>query len=162
MAQWIRAPDGRVINFEITKTISQINATLVLENTDGSQTVIAYPSATAANSALAGILAQLQTPFTGPQALVSIAPATGTHGSPQVSVLTGNGFAFSITTAIFNGTVKIGADTLVGGGGGNITYIDNNTLLLQWTPTNAGTFDVVYTASNGVTTSTLTAAFTAS
>jgi hypothetical protein len=159
MAQWLQAPDGRVINFEIAKTISQINATLVLANTDGSQTVITYPSATAAGSALTGLLAQLQSPFTGPTALDAIRPSSGTHGSPQNSVLTGNGFAFSIVTTAFLGTVTIGVDFL---SGASITYIDNNTLLLNWTPTNAGTFDVIYTASDGVTTSTLTAAFTAS
>lgn len=160
MPNWLSTPDGRLLNFQGAKNVVQVGSTLIITQADGSTDSINYADPSSAATGLTNMLASLQLGDTGSgtQALISVSsvtPSTVAHGSVQNVVLVGSGFALDISTALFHGEVVIGTDTLTGLGG-NITYVNNNTLLLTWTPAAAGTFDVVYTRAGSTIPYTIT------
>ncbi len=142
---WLQMPSGDLVNFDGAISLTQSVATIVVTYGTGRVIQLPYKSATAAAAALGVLLEQISSPFNGPVTTSLLSPSSGTHTFPQVSVLIGNGFALDlITPGTLGSNIVIGVDTLTNGGG-NLTYVNNQTILCQWTPTNAGTFDVIYT-----------------
>lgn len=160
MAQWITLPDGRMVNFDGVRTAVQDGMALLLTEQGGAVTRVGFGSTSSAASYLTQLQSALASEETGPNSVSSITPNTATNGAASTAVLRGSGFAFDLITGAFAGEIDIGTDVL---SFGQCTYVDNGTLLLQWTPaTGAGTYDVIYKGADGVEKARLTNGITIS
>lgn len=141
--QFVQMPDGSLVNLNMAQRISQDSANVILELPTGNIVRMPYGSAALAAAALSGFTDFLTAQF-GLLTLRSITPATAAALSTVNAVLLGTGFQYDIMTGTFLGTIT------VGGNATTATYVNSNTILLQFTaPNPAGSYDVVYKPNVG-------------
>lgn len=148
-----------MINFDGVRSVYQDGMMLKLVDDTGSITPVNFSSTTTAANYLTQLQSVLTSDITGPNAVSSITPNTATNGAASTAVIIGAGFAYDLITGMFIGEIHIGTDVLQS----ECTYVNNGTLLMQWTPaTGAGTYDVIYFGSDGVEKARLTNGITIS
>lgn len=149
---FLTMPDGTIINFAMTSKMQQDGKNLKVFYPNGIFDTFAFASATAAANFLTGV-ADFLTAQSGILTLKSITPNAAAAGSTVNAVLLGSGFQYDLSLGVFGGTVT------VGGAAATVTFVNSNTLLLQFVAPVAGTYDVVYGTTLGSTV-TLTGVWT--
>ncbi len=141
--QFIEMPDGSLVNLNMAQQVSQDGKNIVLRLPTGNEVRLPYSTAAIAGGTLTGIRDFLTAQF-ALLTLRSITPATAANGSTVNAVLLGTGFQYDILTGVFLATITVGGNATVA------TYVNSNTILLQFTaPGPAGSYDVVYTPNVG-------------
>lgn len=162
MAKWITMPDGRSVNFDQVRRTVQGGKALIISYADGAEERVDYANAGAASTALSALNSELGSEVGGGFSLTMLDHENVELGMLNVQVLVGIGFSNDVDgSSIFRGVITIGANTLDSVGSPDvISYIDDRTLMLSWTPAGpADTYDLVYGGpTNG--SATLTAAVT--
>jgi hypothetical protein len=140
--QYAEMPDGSIVNFNVAQQIKQDGSNLVLFLPTGNQMTLPFGTATLAGAAFTGIKDFLLAQF-ALLTLRSITPATAAGASTVNAVLLGTAFQYDILTGVFLGAVTVGGNVAV------VTYVNSNTVLINFTAPAAGTYDVVYTPNVG-------------
>src|SRR5882672_9267143 len=140
--QFIEMPDGSLVNLNVAQQISQDGASLVLRLPTGNEIRLPYSTAAIAGATLTGIRDFLTAQFAS-LTLRSITPATAAAASTVNAVLIGTGFQYDILTGVFLGAVTVGGNACTE------TYVNSNTVLINFTAPAGGTYNVVYTPNVG-------------
>lgn len=140
---FLQMPDGSIVNFAMTSKVRQEGKRLLVQypnypNTDSFD----FKTETIAANMLTGI-ADFLTTQSGILTLKSITPATGAASTTINAVLLGTGFQYDLSGGVFNGGVTVDV------AGATVTFVNSNTLLLQFTAPVAGAYDVTYTPAVG-------------
>jgi hypothetical protein len=139
---FIEMPDGSLVNVNVAQQIKQQGSNLLMLLPTGNQVTLPFGSSAFAAGALIGTRDFL----TGAFALLtirSITPATAGGGSTVNAVLIGTGFQYDMLTGTFLGQVTVGGNPCTE------TFVNSNTVLINFTAPAAGTYDVVYTPNVG-------------